>query len=845
MAARDSFDQSKSFTDFSPLSGTITGNPVVDLMLSMALGGPNGIGPRAGSNQSIMDAYNLRQRSYEFRQTMQAGLGTHPVVNMLGGMNSMPNMLSMFGMQPDGPFARMTSPFFGNPMAAGMGLYAGMTGTSLFAAGNHAGNFSPTGGNMISSGEVLNMLQGIHKNFYNPLKDGQFAGMNMQNSRGFQDTDASTMINYMASHGMAAVKGGAGELASSLTKNMGMMDAARGLFGTSDMSKLMPQVDDMLGKGNYNLSNPADQNKMEDYMRRYKALSRIVGMSTDSLIQMHKEVQEMMDSHPIGQYMSGVNVMSTTQGNIAQMASIKRDAYGRGDLGFMRRHGGDVGLTRELNEQTVSRLNDPIAKQASALYYMMDTLKDDKGVNPLGDRGKAIIDKYMQGPLSAGDMGRMVDDLSNVPGMGSRGRSRTALLQGARNDYFAGRGQEIEGVTDKVTGGSANAKWRQLEWYVDSNLQGKDLNAIKKEYGVGGDDFGQVGHNLISKLQDRSVDRGKLFNSLEMTSDFYNRFDEGFTSSYKTPKDIEQTKQMAAADTELSRDFADYNQSMIKQAVNDFLSGGMQANGARAELLRIAKGINPTGRAKIEKSVNALNSLTRGDIAGGLSAFTTEGTGAVSEDDLKKLGKLKNFEILTLANAKDGDAGLEDIHSKFKGKGDWAAIQSAAKKIAGISGADEALANNDSFNAKDLTKKLASAKIMEGRLDSPAYAALALKSLGITDEESKWYTYKDGKNVLSGGGIDSDRLKSDSKWIRESIAGMGGKEEDNLIYKYGNEVGGAYEKELKLAGLALGKDDSNEKKDPIKELIDVLKNIFGENGDALNKLVTAIQTAAT
>ena len=172
---------------------------------------------------------------------------------------------------------------------------------------------------------------------------------------------------------------------------------------------------------------------------------------------------------------------------------------------------------------------------------------------------------------------------------------------------------------------------------------------------------------------------------------------------------------------------------------------------------------------------------------------------------------------------------LGHITLNENGKGDWAAIQSAAKKIAGISGADEALANNDSFNAKDLTKKLASAKIMEGRLDSPAYAALALKSLGITDEESKWYTYKDGKNVLSGGGIDSDRLKSDSKWIRESIAGMGGKEEDNLIYKYGNEVGGAYEKELKLAGLALGKDDSNEKKDPIKELIDVLKNIFGEN----------------
>ena len=845
MAARDSFEPSPNFTDFSPLSGKITGNPVVDLMLSMAMGGPNGIGPRAGSNQSILDAYNLRQRSYEFRQTMQAGLGTHPVVNMLGGMNSMPNMLSMLGMQPDGPFARMTSPFFGNPMAAGMGLYAGMTGTSLFAAGNNAGNFSTTGGNMISSGEVLNMLHGIHQNFYNPLKDGQFAGMNMQTSRGFQDTDASTMINYMASHGMAAVKGGAGELASSLTKNMGMMDAARGLFGTSDMSKLMPQVDDMLGKGNYNLSNPADQNKMEDYMRRYKALSRIVGMSTDSLIQMHKEVQEMMDSHPIGQYMSGENVMSTTQGNIAQMAAIKRDAYSRGDLGYMRRHGGDVGVFRDINEQSATQLNDPIARQASALYYMMDTLKGADGSNPLGAKGNAIIDKYMKGPLSAGDMGRLVDDLSNVPGMGAKGLSRTALLQGARNDYFAGRGQEIEGVTDKVTGGSANAKWRQLEWFVDSSLQGKDLNAIKKEYGVDGDNFGQVGHNLIGKLQDRSVDRGKLFTSLGMTSPFYNRFDEGFTSNYKTPKDLEQTRQMAETDATLSRDFADYNQSMIKQAVNDTLSGGMQARGAWDSLTRLGKGINPAGQAKAEKAKKALHALARGDTAGGLSAFTSEGTGAVSEEDLKQLSTLKNFEILTLANSKDGDAIFDDLHAKYKDPTKWAAVQSAAKKVAGIRGADEALTNNDSFNAKDFVKRMSTATFMEARLDDPKYAKLALKSLGITDEDSKWYTGKDGDNPLKGGAINSDRLKSDSKWILASIAGMGGDEVHNLTAKYGAKVGAAYEKELKLGRLALGQDDSKEKKDPIKELVDVLKSIFGENGDSLTKLVTAIQTAST
>lgn len=129
------------------LPGLSTGNPTVDMLLSMLLNNSS-FAPRqaAGSGRSIYEGYLLRQRSLDFQRVMSQGLGASPALQALGGMSSTSeNMARVLAMMTGGPTGIMNTNLVrslnsGNMMQAYTGMHRDLTGYTLSAGFNRHGS---------------------------------------------------------------------------------------------------------------------------------------------------------------------------------------------------------------------------------------------------------------------------------------------------------------------------------------------------------------------------------------------------------------------------------------------------------------------------------------------------------------------------------------------------------------------------------------------------------------------------------------------------------------------------------------------------------------------------------
>lgn len=116
--------------------GLQTGNPWMDMGLSMFLG--NTLGPSPGQQQSILDAYHMRERSRDYMALMKTGFGTSLLGQHMAGPGGF-NTSGFFGglvANVAGASGLLDNPFMqsingGNPVKALMGLKANMTGMTM------------------------------------------------------------------------------------------------------------------------------------------------------------------------------------------------------------------------------------------------------------------------------------------------------------------------------------------------------------------------------------------------------------------------------------------------------------------------------------------------------------------------------------------------------------------------------------------------------------------------------------------------------------------------------------------------------------------------------------------
>ena len=153
-----SFNPNPDVSEYSPY-GRNYGNGVANLLAFSSFG--FNYAPKPEGAQGMYDAYYQRERSKQF-MNIQADAFSNNMLFKQGGFDPENNMLQFAGKafgSPDGAVARMLSPLIGgNPMAAQMQLYAGLSGASTMGAFGRAGD--------VSKSETDEMMKVIEKNFY-------------------------------------------------------------------------------------------------------------------------------------------------------------------------------------------------------------------------------------------------------------------------------------------------------------------------------------------------------------------------------------------------------------------------------------------------------------------------------------------------------------------------------------------------------------------------------------------------------------------------------------------------------------------------------------------------------
>jgi hypothetical protein len=150
-------DSDEMSSIFSPLKRQY-GNPIINLLMGIATG--NNYMPQPVNGQSMYESMIQRERSKQFAQLQSSSFGNNALFQNLGFDGSpMMSMLGMMAASPDSMTGKLlNNALGGNPMAASMQLFAGLSGA------NTMGAFGRT--SAISVGETESVMQSLANNFY-------------------------------------------------------------------------------------------------------------------------------------------------------------------------------------------------------------------------------------------------------------------------------------------------------------------------------------------------------------------------------------------------------------------------------------------------------------------------------------------------------------------------------------------------------------------------------------------------------------------------------------------------------------------------------------------------------
>lgn len=153
----DSFENWEGNSQYSPM-GNNYGNPLFNLLMKSMLG--NNYNPMPVNGQSMYDAHIERQRSMHFMDLQRSSMANNMLFQKIGFSNSSAaNILGAASGSPEGMIAKMLSPLVGgNPMAASMQMYAGLSGAGVM------GNFGRY--DSITAGETMQSMEELANNFY-------------------------------------------------------------------------------------------------------------------------------------------------------------------------------------------------------------------------------------------------------------------------------------------------------------------------------------------------------------------------------------------------------------------------------------------------------------------------------------------------------------------------------------------------------------------------------------------------------------------------------------------------------------------------------------------------------
>ncbi len=185
-------------------------------------------------------------------------------------------------------------------------------------------------------------------------------------TRGFNIEDITGAFGHAAAAGMIGRTTGL-DIGKFSAQGMGVLDAARGLFGRDLTGRgLTEELNKLIGIGSVDLADAGQSGKLESLLRNVKAMARVAGVSVATMQEIIGEAKQLAAQNPnlpvgIGGFSASgiaIQAISDTTASLSYM-----------DQGLARMLGGPVGITNGRVAGLVQALGEPVSRNLGALYY--------------------------------------------------------------------------------------------------------------------------------------------------------------------------------------------------------------------------------------------------------------------------------------------------------------------------------------------------------------------------------------------------------------------------------------------------------------------------------------------
>lgn len=262
---------------FSPLKRQY-GNPFINLLMGIATG--NNYMPQPEDGQSMYDALIQRERSRQFAELQSSSFGNNALFQNLGINHSpMMSMMGMMAASPDSMTGKLLNNVLGgNPMAASMQLYAGLSGA------NTMGAFGRISG--VTAGETEGIMQSLANNFYKRQEYEGEGGIREQirnDTTKFLTKEAERGpegIKYLEDLGIKGLElGNDGKLTEKSKQKIKNADLTAG--EKADVSSIKDIISQKLGEQDEDIQKTLDKRLEEQLLARKVATKKEIDSSRD------------------------------------------------------------------------------------------------------------------------------------------------------------------------------------------------------------------------------------------------------------------------------------------------------------------------------------------------------------------------------------------------------------------------------------------------------------------------------------------------------------------------------------------------------------------------------------
>jgi hypothetical protein len=584
---------------------------------------------------------------------------------------------------------RITDPSVRDKMAKAFGdaLDKGASGVAGFKS-----TYTAAGGQLSA---ILRGQAGLK------VGDERIMGFNFANTRGFQVDDVMGAFTSAADYRLMGRRGLNASFGGFANNGIGVLDAARSIFGHGKSGKeLMGGLDELLGSSFVDLTDAGSSQKLENLLYRVKGAAKTAGVSIETILGIISEGNKLASMTPGLQMMGGLGMMNASIRVMNNTTAAS--AYMGND--YMRMYGGPVGYAQRAMQGELQSANEPITNRLGSLYAYLSLNGNTAGLNALtGQINGGAPDRFTRPGFNA-----MIKHIANASGI-----SAMTLQDAAQNNpMLAAQGKSMAaaaGIDIYGVGGQAMVQElrRSVALQFAGSSQGGKLGLAALDYAMsGGGDFAKNRFNS-------SIDRSKLSASeLTMVTNMESKFAQGKRFA---PHELAAVLGLRGAGMsrmlEAVHNYG-YDPLLLASSSPTFKALQGQAGAYTSEYARISSDMSKTyGYLNAPFSQSIMNQIYGGELSNeGLSTLLDPLKGKTGYSEIKSYYQ----NVIDIGRAKDPSGVIAGIYgvsassvkdlNMLSGKMSWEKIRNL-KDYSGLSSTQLAKAQK-ALNQIDKEKRL-------------------------------------------------------------------------------------------------------------------------------------------